>query len=101
MANTNVSTRGTAWDIIVTHPGFRLGFSDVRLGIEWPKDDLIGRSVDYRWWYEDGRLFAASHYSRRWRTMPSVRRDVKVSLLKAIRAAQLGGVWPRHEKVKA
>ena len=98
MANASVSARGTSWDRIVTHPGFRTGFSDVRLGIAWPADDLAGRGREFRWWYEDGRLFAASHYSRRWKSMPSNRRDVTAALIKALRQAHKGGVWPAHDR---
>lgn len=100
MSNASVSQRGTSIDIMCTHPGFRTGFSDVRLGIAWPKDDLIGRGRDFRWWYEDGRLFAASHYSRRWKAMPSNRKAVTASLTKALRAALKGGVWPAHDRSK-
>ena len=96
--NTSVSSRGTALDRIVTHPGFRTGFSDVRLGIAWPADDLVGRGKDFRWWYESGRLFAASHYSRRWKTMPAKRGEVTGALLKALHQAKKGGVWPAHDK---
>jgi hypothetical protein len=94
MTNTGYSARGTSWDIIVTHPGFRAGFSDVREGRDWePLKAKHGR--DWWWWYEDGRLFAASEYSRRWAQMPSDRKKVTPMLRKAVVAAGKGGTFPR------
>lgn len=100
MANSSVSRRGTSFKTIATHPGFRLGFLDVRRDIGWPKDDLVGHGRSFRWWYEHGRLFAASHYSRRWQAMPQQRRRVTRALINALRAARLGGVWPAHHRVQ-
>lgn len=96
MANAAVSSRGTSWDVIVTHPGFRCGFAHVREGHDWePMQAKHGR--DWWWWYEFGRLFAASQYSHRWQAMPSDRRRITPTLRKAIAAASKGGVFPRTD----
>jgi hypothetical protein len=96
MANSSISSRGTSWEIIVTHPGFRTGFRHVRESLGWePVTEQHGR--EWWWWYEMGRLFAASLYSRRWNAMPSERRKVSPTLLKALRSAQFGSVFPRTD----
>lgn len=96
MANSTISSRGTSWDIIVTHPGFRAGFADVRSGRGWESErNKHGR--EWWWWYELGRLFAASEYSRRWDIMPADRRRITPTLRKAIKAASKGAVFPRTD----
>lgn len=96
MANTSISSRGTAWSIIVTHPGFRTGFAHVRANADWePLTAKHGR--EWWWWYEFGRLFAASEYSARWHAMPSERRKVTPTLLRALTAAGKGAVFPRTD----
>ena len=96
MANSAISSRGTSREIIATHPGFRTGFAHVREMHDWePFTANHGR--EWWWWYEHGRLFAASEYSRRWSAMPSDRRKVTTTLLKALRSAQLGSVFPRTD----
>ena len=94
--NTAISSRGTSWDVILTHPGFRCGFDHVREGRGFEPDGAKhGR--DWWWWYEYGRLFAASLYSHRWDRMPTDRRKITPTLRKAIRAAQKGAVFPRTD----
>ena len=96
MANSKLSQRGTSWDVIVIHPGFRTGFWHVRKGASWePESATHGRS--WWWWYEFGRLFAASEYSRRWDIMPSSRRKITPTLRKALLAASKGAVFPRTD----
>jgi hypothetical protein len=96
MANSKLSQRGTSWDTIVLHPGFRMGFHHVRTNQDWePFKNDHGRT--WWWWYEHGRLFAASEYSRRWDMMPSDRRKITPTLRKALVAAQKGAVFPRTD----
>lgn len=96
MANTAISSRGTSWEIIVTHPGFRAGFAHVREGRGW--EPSTARHGDgWWWWYEFGRLFAASQYSVRWSAMPAERRRVTPTLMRAVRAAKMGAVFPRTD----
>ena len=52
------------------------------------------RNADFNWWYEDGRLFAASEYSQKWDVMPTSRRYVTSELIEALVKAQDSGVWP-------
>ena len=94
MANTRLSSRNTSWERIILSPGFRRGFYDVRMGRPWPSRELGVRNADFNWWYEDGRLFAASEYSQKWDVMPTSRRYVTSELIEALVKAQDSGVWP-------
>jgi hypothetical protein len=82
MANVQRSSRSTAWDRFITQSAFRAGFDDVRMGVGFrPAYDR--RSEVWQWYYEYGRLFAASSFSRRWSRIPTKRRDVSGALIQA------------------
>jgi hypothetical protein len=94
--NTALSSRGTSWIIIITNPGFRAGFQHVREGRDFePLKAKHGR--EWWWWYEHGRLFASSDYSRRWKQMPSDRKQVTPALLNAVGGASKSGTFPRTD----
>jgi hypothetical protein len=82
MANIQMSSRGTAWWRIILQPAFRAGFEDARSGLGF-RPVYEQRSEAWQWAYEDGRLFAASSFSRRWSRMPSKRSGISSALVQA------------------
>lgn len=80
--NVRTSRRATAWDrIIVTGP-FRRGFEDVRTRAGWARE-YDSRSVQWQFFYEMGRIFAADPSSSLWRKLPKSRRAVLHELCRA------------------
>ncbi len=94
MRNVTLSSRGTSWVRIVTSPGFRKGFRDARLGLPWATHELGRRNFDFGWWYEFGRLFAASPLSAPWDVMPTRSAYVTRDLINALNRATDEGDWP-------
>lgn len=80
--NATTSGRGTDWRRIISHPGFRAGFEDARIKAPYRRE-FETRKAEWTWWYEYGRLFAASPCSRRFSRIPSRWREVKPSLVAA------------------
>ena len=94
MRNVTLSSRGTSWVRIVTSPGYRKGFRDARLGLPWATRELGRRNADFGWWYEFGRLFAASPLSSPWDVMPASSAHVTQTLIAALHKAPSEGDWP-------